>query len=323
MEVLLGVDGGGTRTEALTVDLKGRIVGYGTAGPSNINLVGVEAAEREVVLAIKRALKPGLRIRRAVLGFAGAGRKGSLEKYTAIVKKLGFQNFTVTTDGFISLIAATQFNPGVMVSAGTGTITMGIDGGGRVVRASGWGYLVGDEGSGFWIGSRILNMLSREIDGRSDVTGLADIVFKWFKVEDFDSLLEKIYSSKNPVVLIASLLEAVQEVWHQHPVLYNIIQEAARELALGVAAVVKRLDLKPPVKVYYGGGVFNLGERFIELFTRELKKLIGAVSVHGSTFKPVFGAVLYAFKLEGVDLEKVLEKLSLESTELKDFSNEG
>jgi len=314
MEVILGLDGGASKTEVLVVTSNGKIVGHGKAGPCNVNVVGFNVAEREIALAIKQALKPGMKVKRAVLGIAGAGRKSGLDKYSMIARKIGFENFKITTDGFIGLVAATRFKPGVLVSAGTGTIVMGINRRGEIARALGWGYLFDDEGGGFWIGSRLLNRACREVDRRSrGGEKLVKVVLDWYKAESLDQVIERIYDSENPMQQVASLVEALTDIWWRIPTIRRIIEDATQALAEGVGAVVRRLRLKRPVKIYYTGGIFSLGDRFVELFANKVKEEIGRAEINKPQFKPVFGAILYAMKLEGIKINRgLIEKLYLE-----------
>jgi len=193
---------------------------------------------------------------------------------------------------------------------------MGMNKEGGIARAMGWSYLFDDEGGGYWIGARILNAIFREFDGRDGSTGLRDLIFKWFQVNSYDGILEKIYGSKNPVVAVASVIKAVKNVWTQNPTVYKIVMDAIHELVKGIRALARKLDLKPPVRVYYNGVVFSLGDKFVELFSNELKKYIGFVEVSKPIFKPVFGAILYAMRLEDIRLNKRLLK-RLYSEEVK------
>ncbi|HDH07275.1 MAG TPA: hypothetical protein ENF87_02780, partial [Thermoproteales archaeon] len=288
--IVLGVDGGGTKTEALAVSSSGEIFGRGFSGPSNINLVGEEVAKEELWKALNKALKNYHEPDIAVFGLAGAGRKKSREKYAKIVEELGLSNYVITTDGTIGLYAATLFKPGVLVSSGTGSIVMGLNERGDVARALGWGYLIDDEGSGFWIGRKILNIAFREYDGRLYDTGLTEIVLKWFKVRDLNELIEEIYSSRIPVTKIASLVKALRGFWRENPVARKVIEEAVAELSEAVKAVAEKLSLKPPLSVYYTGGVFKLDPLLPEMLKQYLEeKLAGEVRVLEASLRPVIG----------------------------------
>ncbi len=152
----MGIDGGATKTICLLSD-EG-VLSAGLSGPSNYITIGVEGARRAIEEAVTRALKGCQGIQRvdvAYLGMAGAEGPRGKRIFNDIMQGLGIAGRVfVDTDAAIAVAGATACKPGVVVISGTGSIAYGVNRFGERRRAGGWGYLLGDEGSGFDIGRR-------------------------------------------------------------------------------------------------------------------------------------------------------------------------
>src|SRR5206468_10198583 len=149
----LGVDGGASKTAALVTDENGEPLGDGLAGPSNHLRVGIETASRNIERAVNKALVAADVTSREIVwaycGIAGADHPAHRQE---VVDSLSVffprGNFTVDNDARIALSGAIGFGAGVVVIAGTGSVCVGRNDAGEEARASGWGPIVGDEGSG-------------------------------------------------------------------------------------------------------------------------------------------------------------------------------
>jgi N-acetylglucosamine kinase-like BadF-type ATPase len=157
--VLLGVDGGGTKTTALLADRAGRVVARGAAGGSNFKAAGEAAARAAIEAAVRQAyaaagldFAPPLA---AGLGLAGVDTPADVERQSAwAAGYLPGARIRVANDVELALWAGTPAGWGLAVIAGTGAIAYGRAPDGRAARVGGWGWLLGDEGSGFDIGLR-------------------------------------------------------------------------------------------------------------------------------------------------------------------------
>jgi len=160
---VVGVDGGGTKTEAVIMDANQRVIGEGRAGPSNplrVGIAGAAAAVREAIDSACAAAK----LRRgdliaAQIGLAGARRRELRERMRETLMPLGVGEIEVVTDANIALYGATDGAPGLVVIAGTGSICCGINARGKRFCAGGWGPIAGDEGGGAWLARRALRAL--------------------------------------------------------------------------------------------------------------------------------------------------------------------
>jgi len=161
-------------------------------------------------------------------------------------------------DAVAAYYAITLGEPGVAVIAGTGAIALGMNRRGERARSSGWGWLIGDEGSAGWIALRALNAASRAYDGKGSWTSLVNRLASYFGVSNLLNILDKVYSEP-PRLIIAELARPVsEEAERGDEVSVSILREAGRELALDAVSVAERLGMVSDSIVVGGvGSVFN------------------------------------------------------------------
>jgi len=162
-------------------------------------------------------------------------------------------------DAVAAYYAITLGEPGVAVIAGTGAIALGMNRRGERARSSGWGWLIGDEGSAGWIALRALNAASRAYDGRGPWTSLVNRLASYFGVSNLLNILDKVYSEPPEIDKIAELARLVsEEAERGDEVSVSILREAGRELALDAVSVAERLGMVSDSIVVGGvGSVFN------------------------------------------------------------------
>jgi N-acetylglucosamine kinase-like BadF-type ATPase len=170
--MLLGVDGGGTSTEAWLAEVGGEVLGRGASGPSNAKAVGPEAARRALDAAIRAAfddagLEPAP-VDVACLGLAGFDRPDDRKILAGWADETRLaRRLVLVNDGDLVVAAGTPEGWGVGVIAGTGSIAVGRTPDGRTARAGGWGHLIGDEGSAYVLVLDALRLVARRDDGRA------------------------------------------------------------------------------------------------------------------------------------------------------------
>ncbi|KPF51150.1 hypothetical protein IP80_00170 [beta proteobacterium AAP65] len=178
---LAGVDGGGTGTRVRLQDAAGRTLGQGEAGPSGLGQ-GVEQAWRHVQQALQSAFAAaGLAAAAPAdvalgLGLAGAGV--AAQRAAFLQADPGFASCVLDNDGVTQLLGAFGGGPGIVVAAGTGSVAASRDADGRTRQCGGWGFPVGDEGSGAWLGLRAMAHAHAVLDGRAAGSALSEAVFK-------------------------------------------------------------------------------------------------------------------------------------------------
>ncbi len=183
----------------------------------------------------------------------------------------------VTNDAVTSYVGAVGFEPAVVVAAGTGAITMASDGHRRVARVDGWGYVLGDAGSGYEIGRRGLVSALRAFDGRGGSEELRRRAERSFG--PMDGLSHRIYGEPGMVAAVAGFAgEVAAAAGDGDRVALSIWEEAGRELALSAAAAARTVFAKErPVTVSWTGRLFDAGELLLGPFRRNLEREAGNV----------------------------------------------
>jgi N-acetylglucosamine kinase-like BadF-type ATPase len=293
---ILGIDGGGTKTLALLADLDGQVLARGTSGASNYNAVGFEAActAIEVAISAARQLQPG-EITALCLGLAGAGRPDDRAKFHAwAAERFPYSKIQVVSDAEILLAASESTGAALALICGTGSIAYGRMESGELLRAGGWGYLFGDEGSGFALGSAALRAVMRAYDGRGRSTMLTDLVLTRRGLKNPQSLVKNIYGAESPRAEIATLADLIEQAASQDdPIAIAILDESAHELAQTVLAVFRKLG-NTSVPLVLTGGVILHGMRFAAKFRQACQNLGLDFSAIHEIPEPAVGAVYLA-----------------------------
>ncbi len=179
LDFLAGVDGGGSGTRVRVVAIDGTPMGEGTAGPSGLGQ-GVEQAWRHIDEALAAAFASAGVARPAAarvgLGLGLAGASVAAHRQAFIAADPGYGWLVLDTDAVTQLVGAHAGQPGIVVAAGTGSVGAVRHADGAVHLAGGWGFPVGDEGSGAWLGLRAMRHAQAVLDGRAGRTALSDAV---------------------------------------------------------------------------------------------------------------------------------------------------
>ena len=176
LEFLVGVDGGGSGTRALLARRDGAVIGAGQAGPSGLSR-GIDPAWQAITLATQRAFESaGLRCvawSHCALGAGLAGASHRPWRDAFLAANPGFARIALDSDSFTMLLGAHAGRPGVIVAAGTGSVGEVLRADGSRTGVGGWGFPVGDEGSGAWLGWHAVRHAQAAMDGRAAAGPLA------------------------------------------------------------------------------------------------------------------------------------------------------
>lgn len=306
---VLGIDGGGTKTQAVLMDATAQILGTGEAGPSNYQSVGEEQAKNSIIDAIINAIADanllGIDIHGIGLGLAGAGRPADIALIktwlpeiminTANIQwSLSESNILVCNDSLIALVGGIGEPIGIVVIAGTGSQIFGQNQQGVTKRVGGWGYLLGDEGSGYDIAMQGLKSVFRAYDGRGVNTSLTVAFLSHLNLVNVEGLIKLIYRSGWSVTDIAALAKIVDQEAMQGDLIANqIIQRAIAELVLGVKVVYQDLfATEQPIELVTMGGVWQSQANFRNKFIDQLQINYPAIQVIWPRYSPAYGAGL-------------------------------
>ena len=304
MRLYLGVDGGKSSTKAVIGDAGGRVLGTGIGGPCN-HVGEAEGRERlaravtgSVALACKQAgIEPSqVQFEAACFGMSG----GPADKQAILAEILRAKKLIVTHDMLIALSGATGGDPGVAVNAGTGSFAFGRNPSGETARAGGWGFVFGDEGSGFDIARQALRAALRFEEGWGPQTALHAALLTAANTANANDLLHEWYTLAWPRQRVAALAKLVDEVAAAgDPVAREILSNAAQQLAsLAVSARRRLFAPGEAVLICHIGGVFRsrlLLERY-----RQLVELEDGVRCAAPRYSPAAGALIEAYRASGL-----------------------
>jgi len=323
---IVGVDGGQSSTRCLVVDEHGHVLGHGRGGPSN-HLHGERgiARLRQALATVFAAAFPGKmhpEVTSICLGMTGVTRGEQTQQIVEeIVREYVLpEHIYVCGDMEIALAGAAVLGPGILVYAGTGAHTYGVDEDGREVRVGGWGYLIDDEGAGYDIGRQALKWVFRAEDGRGHPTLLREKLLAHFGCATLGDLRRKVYKDDGlPRSEIAALAQLVSQAAAEgDTVAQSILAQAGQILAeTAVTAIRKMGKQDQPITVYPAGGVFNAGPWIMTSFITFLHRNAPYAQVASPRFPPVAGAVFLAMRALGISPdESFLKRLSQELKEI-------
>jgi N-acetylglucosamine kinase-like BadF-type ATPase len=261
MAYVLGIDAGGTKTRALLADETGRVLAGASGGGANLRTHGELGVEKVLHSVIEEAESAaGVRADALAIGIAGADRPDDHAVLRAILRRIGFRSrLVVTNDARVAFVAGSTLRVGLALVCGTGSIAWGRNGAGDVARAGGWGWHVGDEGSGFWIGERALRASLRAFDGRGPATSLPTAVLAHFDLDRMDDLVRAVYDGEYPRHEVALLsIRVAEEAGRGDGVAREILDDAVAELTVAARSVVDRLGLSgADYDLVLSGGTFR------------------------------------------------------------------
>ncbi len=304
MPYYLGIDGGGTKTRFLLSD-ETKVLARAATGGSNIVRLGAEQAKEALIGGIRQVcdaakISPG-ELRCICVGVAGAARPEVAEKIHAILAAIANNASTkieVVGDTVIALEAAFEGGPGVIVISGTGSIAFGTDAQGHTARAGGWGFAVSDEGSGHWIGRRVVAAILNARDQGAQTT-LTGMILEAWKIESIDELVQVANAAPPPE--FPRLFPVVLRAANAGDVIARgLLVEAGAELAKLASTVLRRLaseGSRRMLPVAMTGSVFRQSADVRQVFYNELQKRFPGIDVEQDLVDPVEGALARAKRL--------------------------
>ncbi|HEX7136477.1 MAG TPA: BadF/BadG/BcrA/BcrD ATPase family protein [Vicinamibacterales bacterium] len=295
---VLGIDAGGTKTVCLLADEHGAIVSEARGPGANLHVAGELAVEKVLHEVIEAAVGDRSITPAAVcLGIAGVDREDEAQTVRAIMRRLGYRSrAVVVNDALIALVSAAGDAPGVVIIAGTGSIVYGRNALGESARAGGWGHMIGDEGSGYWIGREALSAVMRASDGRGPQTDLTAALLRELEIADISRLPRIVYDRDQPRMAVAALGPLVQRVSDAgDPVAARILERAAEELVLAAGSVTSRLEMRGEAFTFHlAGSVFRLVPWLVAELSRRLAEVAPRSAVATLDAEPAMGAVRLA-----------------------------
>jgi len=315
MALYLGIDGGGSGTQALLGDEEGRILARAVAGPSNPTKVGIEGAKKEILRAARRALRKapnagergeltiqcGVRshgqplLAAVCAGVAGVDRAALSRPLLAWLRKaIPARRHLLVTDMAIALRAALGTAAGMIVESGTGSFAYARTLRGETMRAGGWGAAFDDPGSGYDLGRKAIMAGLRDFDGRGEHTVLTSRICRALRLSKITQIVMKKLSPQQVAALSPLVLGAARA---GDRVARRLCSQAAFDLAEMALALGRRLGQRGPVPVVCAGGIFRSSPALRRRFARFVHQHMPAARVRLLQREPVEGALAMACEL--------------------------
>ncbi len=299
---LMGVDGGATKTLAAVLDLQERCLYLGHGASSNPDAVGPHVATNSLMKATDEAIaRAGIerdRLDAAVLAVAGT----DTDAVAAHVRTLRPSSWVVVNDVVGAWAAATGARPGVGAISGTGSNVFGVGADGRAWRAGGWGHVLGDEGSGYWLAVQSIKAALRDRERSGPETALSDAATDFFDVPTVEAVATLVYSkplSKGEIAAFA--IETARVAQAGDEVARGLYEHAADELGKQVEAVIAQTGLTGSFPVGLIGSAFKAGGLFVEPLAAAIHNVAPEASVAVVEMAPVGGCLLLATRLAGCE----------------------
>ena len=311
---VLGIDGGGTKTVCVIMDENSHVISRGESGAANYHSVGKNTAFSSIQEAIKQAVKPlgKIEIRAIGFGLAGVARPRDFQVVQGWVDKLSksgslnllwkkCSNYIVHHDAYTALVGGIGKAEGIVVNAGTGSIIFGCNHQGETKRVGGWGYLLGDETSGYGIALKGIQAALKAYDGLGDSTSLLQDFPSHLGLESIQDLVEAIYQQKwsaSKIAALASLVDAAAV--RGDKIAKKIITEAIAALVKDTQVVSQTLFADShQVEIVTTGSVWKCAYPFRQQFEASLSKLLPNSQVIYPRHEPAFGAAWLALQTLG------------------------
>jgi N-acetylglucosamine kinase-like BadF-type ATPase len=317
---LMGVDGGATKTLAAVLDVQERALHLGHAGPSNEDAVGPAAAVGALLEAADAAIA-GAGIEEHELGAAVLAVAGT--DTDSVARHLGearAEGWIVVNDVVGAWATATGAGPGVAVISGTGSNVFGVGPQGKSWRAGGWGQLLGDEGSGYWLGARSIAAALCDRDGSGPETALSEAAMAFFAVDSVEAVASLVYSkplTKGEIAAFAVETARVADAGDE--VARELFEHGARVLGHQVCAVIERAGVsgagEGPFPVGLIGSAFKAGDLLVRPLSAVIGELAPQARVARVEMAPVGGGLLLAARaagaggaLDGDELTRLIDR---------------
>ncbi len=295
MPYVVGIDAGATKTVALLANENGEILSSVRGPGANLVLHGEASVESTLRTVIGDLDSPDS-VSAICIGIAGADRPGEATTVRGILERIDTSpTVHVVNDAHVALLAGAPSGSGIVVVAGTGSIAYGVANSGQRARSGGWGYLLGDEGSAFWLGHAALRVGLRALDGRGPESTLYDRIQAHLGLKDSAAVVSWFYHQERARIRVARLAAIVEEASVDgDQTATRLLDQAAHHLASAAASVDRQLGFDSRYRLVLAGGAFEACPSLIERYSSEIDP--ERIEVYRLAGEPALGAVLLALQ---------------------------
>jgi glucosamine kinase len=303
--IVIGIDGGGSKTHAIVADEQGRTIAE-TVGPASAVRPGQAEHSAAVIADVVRDALASCEMTHVTprvlsIGVAGAGRDAERQQlWQALVSRDLASELVIHSDFSIALDDAFGDGAGILMISGTGSVAFGRGPTGATARCGGWGPVCGDEGSGAWIGRKALSVVTSAADGREPETALTGAVLTAAQVNETQDLIA--WSAGATPAQLATLAPVVLSVADSGDLRANaLVSLAVEELVLHVRSLARQLfgDERASLTVALSGGMLSRGSMLRKRLEHRLKSAVPGATIRAEPVIAARGAVRAALRILG------------------------
>lgn len=298
----LGVDGGGSKTNAVLSDLNGSVLRMAKAGACNAAVLSREQVARRLRELLAELLRDEdtAAVRGATLGLAGVGRQEERDKVRGIVSDLGLRDANMLSDAELLYYAMHGDEVGILVAAGTGSVCVIRRPSGEFQQLGGWGYLLGDEGSGYDLGRRAIRQALVEAERGAEASLLTRRLLEFFGGRHPRDLISQVYRAENPQNFVAGCAALTCDLALEgEPNARKLVETTARQLLDVARRASKRLESAPPYRLGLAGSLLSQASPVTASFERLAKAAEFDVEYVRPSLEAAAAGVLHAVQAAG------------------------
>lgn len=309
MDWIIGIDGGGSRTTAAIGNMKGETVGFTDGEGLNYQVTGIKVFIKRINEILCKASEDyNLNLNNLVMASMGiAGLNTSKDRRIledALLQSLIKDKHFIYNDSWASLVAGAGKLEGIVLIAGTGSIAFGINNKGQEYRAGGWGHIISDCGSGYWLAVKALEEGAKVMDKEGELPNILKDIINYKGYKTFDDIMAFLYGEETQKGDIADLTKRVSELASQgDPIAHKVLEQGAKELSTMVERVFERgFKGTENVKIVLAGSVLKKVDVLRNQVTKNLSNIGECVLLE---VEPSIGALALGYNKLGLDYKLI------------------
>ena len=272
MSYTLGIDGGATATKWALRKADGTFI-EGNSGPIDGHIYRSESRERLEKVLKEIKITSGSEIVTSIYaGLTGLGKEGEAEVMQLIKKEFPQARVELALDIVLGYRANFDLGAGIFLYAGTGSIAIHISKSGEIIRSGGWGYLLGDEGAGYWIGREAIRESVKSLDMKVQLEALDREILKSIGANNWDEVKAFVYSNdRSAIAALSSTVVSLAKTGDTKSI--KILQTAGIHLS----ELVERIELvigNTGLPVVIGGGIAGASPLLVETIGAKLNRSV-------------------------------------------------
>lgn len=304
-DFIVGIDGGATYSFGVAVDREGKVLATARSGSLNFlgnSLTLARTHLSELAASLKKDLPAGADFNQICIGCAALSAEATEDEKALLCRDIfPLERTRVVSDALTAYHGACHGQAAVLIISGTGSMVLAQTEDGRFLQVGGWGHLLGDGGSAFWIAAEAVRCAIAARDRTGPDTPLLNLVCRWFKVSDLTEIIPIVYGANFTKDRFAGLARFLSEQAGADPVLNDILRRAGQELTRQSVVPLKEMRTTP-VPVFFEGSVLSNNTTVRESLVEGLMA-IRAVKVERPILPPLLGAAGLALIHLGIGMD--------------------